>query len=450
MVWAYFGVTQLLDRTNYLSTLSHLRRVQSPLSRSQPNFEARDLHATHFGRICPSETPEGVNCVVPSTSVLLSDGTQTTIGEIGDNWVGTKLATVDIMKDDMAQTTIAKYIKTDPSRDGTPVYRVVTEAGRELIATRDHPLLTDKLTWKVAGEVEPGDRVVVYPALEPVTVRPGLSGPILTSKSFPTSPRKWEKVFIPSELEKLGLLPLKGDNPKLPVLARIIGAIFSDAHLHMGSSPFVQFSLGTEDDGREVQRDLERLGFKSSMELKTKHIVRPEREYDMTVYEAICYSKPLCVLLEKLGAPAGKKTDSRCSIPGWIMDGSSQIKWEFLSAYMGGDGPKPRVAHRKGNEFSISMPQINFHKIARSRSSGLVLAKQLVKLLDEFGCKTLRIISKSDYKRADGEQTTRISLILSSSKTTLESVTQRIGYRYSRTKQRRALLVGEYLRISRQ
>ena len=56
------GVTQLLDRTNYLSTMSHLRRVQSPLSRTQPNFEARDLHATHFGRICPSETPEGSNC----------------------------------------------------------------------------------------------------------------------------------------------------------------------------------------------------------------------------------------------------------------------------------------------------------------------------------------------------------------------------------------------------
>ncbi len=56
------GVTQLLDRTNYLSTVSHLRRIQSPLSRSQPNFEARDLHATHFGRICPSETPEGSNC----------------------------------------------------------------------------------------------------------------------------------------------------------------------------------------------------------------------------------------------------------------------------------------------------------------------------------------------------------------------------------------------------
>lgn len=56
------GVTQLLDRTNYMSTISHLRRIQSPLSRSQPNFEARDLHTTHFGRICPAETPEGSNC----------------------------------------------------------------------------------------------------------------------------------------------------------------------------------------------------------------------------------------------------------------------------------------------------------------------------------------------------------------------------------------------------
>ncbi len=56
------GVSQLLDRTNYMSSLSHLRRVVSPLGRSQPHFEARDLHPTHWGKICPSETPEGPNC----------------------------------------------------------------------------------------------------------------------------------------------------------------------------------------------------------------------------------------------------------------------------------------------------------------------------------------------------------------------------------------------------
>jgi DNA-directed RNA polymerase subunit B" len=45
-----------------MAVLSHLRRVISPLSRSQPHFEARDLHPTQWGRICPSETPEGPNC----------------------------------------------------------------------------------------------------------------------------------------------------------------------------------------------------------------------------------------------------------------------------------------------------------------------------------------------------------------------------------------------------
>jgi len=56
------GVSQVLDRTNYLSSIAHRRRISSLLSRSHPHFEARDLHATQLGRICPSETPEGQNC----------------------------------------------------------------------------------------------------------------------------------------------------------------------------------------------------------------------------------------------------------------------------------------------------------------------------------------------------------------------------------------------------
>jgi len=66
------GVSQLLDRTNYLSTLSHLRRVVSPLSRTQPHFEARDLHPTQWGRICPVETPEGPNCGLVKNLALLA------------------------------------------------------------------------------------------------------------------------------------------------------------------------------------------------------------------------------------------------------------------------------------------------------------------------------------------------------------------------------------------
>lgn len=55
------GVSQRIQRLNFLNMLSHLQRVVSPLSSSQENFEARELHATHLGRLCPSETPEGTN-----------------------------------------------------------------------------------------------------------------------------------------------------------------------------------------------------------------------------------------------------------------------------------------------------------------------------------------------------------------------------------------------------
>ena len=72
-------MSQLLDRIDYMAMLSHLRRVISPLSRAQPHFEARDLHATQWGRICPSETPEGPNCGLVKNfamSVELSTGVE--------------------------------------------------------------------------------------------------------------------------------------------------------------------------------------------------------------------------------------------------------------------------------------------------------------------------------------------------------------------------------------
>ena len=55
------GISQRMSRTNYLDMISHLQRVVSPLSTSQENFEARALHSTHLGRLCPIETPEGTN-----------------------------------------------------------------------------------------------------------------------------------------------------------------------------------------------------------------------------------------------------------------------------------------------------------------------------------------------------------------------------------------------------
>jgi len=53
------GVSQRLERKNYIDSLSHMRLVLSPLTSTQEHFEARELHPTHWQRFCPSETPEG-------------------------------------------------------------------------------------------------------------------------------------------------------------------------------------------------------------------------------------------------------------------------------------------------------------------------------------------------------------------------------------------------------
>ncbi len=66
------GVSQALDRTNWISLHSHLRRVISPLSRGQVHLEARDLHGTHWARLCPFETPEGINCGLVKNLALLA------------------------------------------------------------------------------------------------------------------------------------------------------------------------------------------------------------------------------------------------------------------------------------------------------------------------------------------------------------------------------------------
>ncbi len=66
------GVSQRIERMNFLQTQSHLQRVVSPLSTTQENFEARALHPTHLGRLCPSETPEGTNIGLRKNLALLA------------------------------------------------------------------------------------------------------------------------------------------------------------------------------------------------------------------------------------------------------------------------------------------------------------------------------------------------------------------------------------------
>ena len=71
-----------MDQTNPLSEVTHKRRLSAlgpgGLTRERAGFEVRDVHPTHYGRICPIETPEG-----PNIGLIASLSTYARVNEFG-------------------------------------------------------------------------------------------------------------------------------------------------------------------------------------------------------------------------------------------------------------------------------------------------------------------------------------------------------------------------------
>ncbi|MBI2338817.1 MAG: DNA-directed RNA polymerase subunit beta [Deltaproteobacteria bacterium] len=85
VVKEFFGSSQLsqfMDQTNPLAEVTHKRRLSAlgpgGLTRERAGFEVRDVHATHYGRICPIETPEG-----PNIGLISSLSTHARVNEYG-------------------------------------------------------------------------------------------------------------------------------------------------------------------------------------------------------------------------------------------------------------------------------------------------------------------------------------------------------------------------------
>ncbi|RUS28055.1 hypothetical protein BC938DRAFT_482398 [Jimgerdemannia flammicorona] len=66
------GVSQVLNRYTFASTLSHLRRCNTPIGRDGKIAKPRQLHNTHWGMVCPAETPEGQACGLVKNLALMS------------------------------------------------------------------------------------------------------------------------------------------------------------------------------------------------------------------------------------------------------------------------------------------------------------------------------------------------------------------------------------------
>ncbi|MDC7996095.1 DNA-directed RNA polymerase subunit beta [Altibacter sp. HG106] len=149
---SFFGTNQLsqfMDQTNPLAEITHKRRLSAlgpgGLSRERAGFEVRDVHYTHYGRLCPIETPEG-----PNIGLISSLSVYAKVNNLG--FIETPYRKVEEGKID---------IKNEP------IYLSAEEEEEKLIAQANIPLKKD-------GTIDT-DRVIAreegdFPVVEPTQV----------------------------------------------------------------------------------------------------------------------------------------------------------------------------------------------------------------------------------------------------------------------------------------
>ncbi|MDH6251092.1 DNA-directed RNA polymerase subunit beta [Chryseobacterium sp. H1D6B] len=149
---SFFGTNQLsqfMDQTNPLSEITHKRRLSAlgpgGLSRERAGFEVRDVHHTHYGRICPIETPEG-----PNIGLISSLGIYAKINTLG--FIETPYRKVAEGKVDLHADPI--YLNAEDEED-----KVIAQANVELDDNGNFE--TDRIIARLDGD---------YPVVEPSQV----------------------------------------------------------------------------------------------------------------------------------------------------------------------------------------------------------------------------------------------------------------------------------------
>ncbi len=245
---------------------------------------------------------------------------------------------------------------------------------------------------------------------------------------------KTQLTKIKEKLEEKGLLPLIDANEKSLKIARLFGFILGDGHLSLrpkriiiSSKPYVL---------KEVKRELNSLGFKSSKIFKKKL----RKGY---TYFIIIDDRSLYYLLYALGMPTGDNATSEFYLPDWIKNGSRIIKREFLRGFFDAELSTPYV-----NQHSFSAPYFVQHKISKLKENLETFAKDMKKLLEEFEIESKHKIISLDYvRKKDGERVCKLIFVIKSNHETILKLYSRIGFYFEKRRRILARQISEYLRF---
>ena len=299
------GVAQVLNRLTYAASLSHIRRINTPLDKSGELIAPRKLHGTTYGYLC----------LAGDVDVLLSNRIDTK--KIMDVRDGNHVNTINRETLIDEPSDMYRFFSKMPDK----LFEITTISGRKIKATADHPFLTKtsegKYEMKKVGELDlQKDKVIIRHTVKPIPDENTTSVIILEKDVL-------EHYRL--ELLELNLLNVAIPVHKLKIIARLIGALNTDGHID-GRKDISEkiyysasFNVGEEFDVYQLADDIKDLGFGNVS------IRRKISNWEVKKNGTFAYFMYLM---------GGELMDSKTrKIPEWLITSELSIKREFLSAF---------------------------------------------------------------------------------------------------------------------
>ncbi len=227
------GVSQNLERTNYVATIHHLRRVNSPLPAGLPLHEARQIHGTSIGRLCPMETPEGTNVGLVRSLAMFADVTFGTDPE----------PVIDLILSWGAKP--AKEATPKEVGSLTPIY-----VDGRLIAFTDSPRELIKFLNERRGELDPEinftyneEENAVYVNADAGRIRRPVIPVEKLKEAIEILPKVESGEVSFSDLVKRGIVVLLDvDEEESALIAYSLDQL-TDKHTHLDFAPYMMFGV---------------------------------------------------------------------------------------------------------------------------------------------------------------------------------------------------------------
>lgn len=405
------------------------------------------------GIISPGAIGFDINCLPSDSRISLPFGTWKKISDIEKNWDDEEVVFFDAEKKLVKSSNVVMFMKRF---ENEKLIELVTESGREIRVTEDHPLLSGGKMVQ-AKNLKKGDELYIRsfsgvefenPSDELIVSEKDICR-VLDELQIPTAGNS--RIQIMNLLRKLGLNEVRYSSPKLPVILKLMGFIFGDGCISFTKRKrkgIISF-YGKAEDLELIRKDIESLGFRAQniYTRKRRHKINTYygiSKFSFTEHSLLKASTSLAAFLVTLGTPFGVKTSSPYRVPKWVMKSPLWQKRLFLASFFGAELSSPKTV----NKYNFVMPQINMNKMESLKENAVEFLNDIRMLLFEFGVKsTYPVVVEGNQYFGKHGKTIGVRLLINSDPQNLINLWESIACEYNKSKFNLSSLATNYIRI---